>query len=79
MNPSRYPSDPVNHPDHYTQGMVECIDAIQSAMSPEEFIGYLRGQILKYTWRMNHKGNPLQDLRKAQWYAAKLEQVLPQD
>lgn len=50
--------------DHYTQGSVECIDAIRSALTPEEFRGYCKGQIIKYVWRERHKaGNA--DLEKA--------------
>ena len=63
--------DMVNSPSHYTQGSVECIDAIQSALSPEEFKGYLRGNILKYMWRTNQKGGK-QDLEKSLWYLNKL-------
>jgi hypothetical protein len=35
--------DPVNHPAYYTSGAVECIDAIQAALTPEEFRGFLKG------------------------------------
>ena len=63
--------DMVNSPSHYTQGAVECIDAIQSALSPEEFRGYLKGNILKYMWRTNQKGGK-QDLEKSLWYLNKL-------
>ena len=43
--------DAVNSPAHYNAGKVECIDAIESMLTPEEFIGFLRGNILKYQWR----------------------------
>ena len=69
-------SDPVNHPSHYTQGMVECIDAIQSSMSFEAFTGYLKGNVLKYLWRYQNKGKALEDLQKAQWYLNKLTEVI---
>ena len=65
--------DPVNQPAHYTQGKVECIDAIESALSPEEFMGFLRGQVLKYTWRCRLKSSSLEDLRKAAWYNDRLQ------
>lgn len=71
--------DPVNHPSHYTQGGIECIDAIQASMTPEEFRGFLKGQVLKYTWRGNYKGNPTQDAKKAAWYNNRLIQVLEHD
>jgi len=62
--------DNVNKPEHY-QGDIECIDAIEAAMSHEEFIGYLRGNIFKYNWRYRNK-NGIEDLRKAEWYLRKL-------
>lgn len=59
--------DPVNNPAHYKQGEVECIDAIKSALTPEEFRGYCKGNALKYIWREKHKGGD-ESLRKAVWY-----------
>ena len=38
--------DLVNNPDHYNQGEIECIDAIEAMLSKREFIGYLRGNSL---------------------------------
>ena len=64
-------NDAVNHPAHYTQGGVECIDAIRAAMTFEEFCGYLRGNVIKYMWRYNDKGG-IQDLAKAKWYLNRL-------
>lgn len=63
--------DEVNHPSHYTAGKVECIDAIESALTPEEFRGYLKGNILKYTWRERSKGGD-ESMRKAEWYLARM-------
>jgi hypothetical protein len=64
--------DPVNHPSHYTQGGIECIDAIKASMSDLEFQGYLKGNAIKYLWRFRQKGKPVQDLRKACWYLDRL-------
>ncbi len=64
-------SDPVNHPDHYNQSEIECIDAIQAALTPDEFRGYCKGNVLKYVWRERHKGNA-QSLKKARWYLDRL-------
>ena len=69
-------NDAVNHPPHYTQGAIECIDAIEAALGPEQFIGFLRGQVLKYTWRTGHKGDAIEDARKAAWYQARLVRTL---
>lgn len=41
--------DTANMPSHYTSGEIECIDAIQAQMTPEQFAGYLRGNCVKYT------------------------------
>ena len=55
-------SDMVNSPTHYAgQGKIECIEYIEDHLSPEEYIGYLRGNIAKYNHRWRYKGG-LQDL-----------------
>ena len=63
--------DNVNHPSHYTQGKIECIDAIEAGMSEEMFEGYLKGCCNKYLWRYKMKGGS-ESLRKAQWYLDRL-------
>jgi len=44
-------------------------------LTHEEFVGYLRGNSLKYRWRFRYK-NGTEDLLKAQWYERKLFKVL---
>lgn len=70
--------DMVNHPPHYaeTDNGVECIDAIRAALGREQFIGFLRGQVIKYQWRLGKKSDSVEDNRKAIWYATKLDEVL---
>jgi hypothetical protein len=68
--------DPVNHPAHYTHGGIETIDFIQAKLTPEEFRGYLKGNILKYGSRLGHKENDMQDAGKLAWYTNKLRTVL---
>jgi hypothetical protein len=63
--------DVVNHPSHYTDGAIECIEAIESQQTLEEFRGYLKGNIVKYLWREKHKGST-ESLKKAQWYLDRL-------
>lgn len=65
------PKDNVNHPEHYTSGGIECIDAIQAALTPEEFRGFLKGNVIKYTWRERKKGGS-ESLEKARWYINRL-------
>lgn len=69
-------TDAVNHPSHYTNGQIECIEAIKASMGADEFCGYLKGNILKYMWRYELKSNPVQDLEKAQWYLNRLIQEI---
>lgn len=64
--------DEVERPKHYNTGGVECIEAIEASMSPEEYKGYLKGNTLKYLWRYQYKQKPVQDLKKAQWYLDRL-------
>jgi len=65
-------SDPVEHPAHYVKGDVEAIEAIRASMSRTAYEGYLKGQVLKYAWRYESKGNPHEDIRKAAFYLREL-------
>ena len=60
-------NDAVQHPSHYTQGGVECIDAIRASMNADGFCDYCKGNIIKYIWRWRDKGG-VEDLRKASVY-----------
>ena len=64
--------DNVNHPSHYTQGAIECIDAIKEATKGLFGIeAVCTGNIIKYVWRWKFK-NGVEDLRKARWYLDRL-------
>lgn len=69
--------DSVNRPKHYAAGGIECIDAIRAQLSPEEWRGFLRGQIAKYNWRMTKKGAESEDAKKLAFYASLLAGVDP--
>jgi hypothetical protein len=72
--------DYVHQPPHYTQGSVECIDAIEAALTKEEFIGFLKGTTIRYIWRLTLKFNPFEDIEKALWYAGRLRaRLAPKD
>ena len=64
-------NDNVNHPSHYTQGSIECIDAIEASMEPAEFRGAMKANIIKYLWRYEYK-NGLEDLKKARFYLERM-------
>ena len=54
------------NPRHYKRGGVECIEGIKASMTDEQFLGYLKGNAIKYLWRLGLKGS--KDAEKAQWY-----------
>ena len=57
----------VNHPSHYNQGKIEVIDAIE-----EWDLNFCEGNVIKYVARSRHKGERVQDLKKALWYLNRL-------
>ncbi|WPH65989.1 hypothetical protein Mulvp2_42 [Enterobacter phage Mulvp2] len=67
--------DVVNHPSHYTNGKVECIDAIESATVGKTGVeAVCVANVIKYLWRYEDK-NGLEDIKKAEWYLNKLIEV----
>lgn len=57
------PAERVNHPAHYNAGKIEVIEAIEDWK-----LGFHDGNVVKYVARAPHKGNQLEDLKKARWY-----------
>jgi len=69
-------NDKVNHPSHYTQGKVECIDAIESATTDlTGIVAVCVANVIKYVWRFALK-NGTEDLDKADFYLQKLRQLI---
>lgn len=65
-------NDVVNHPSHYTQGGIECIDAIKAATVGKTGIDAVCvANVIKYLWRYEEKGG-LESVRKARWYLERL-------
>jgi hypothetical protein len=56
--------DNVNHPEHYTFGRYEVIDVLEDWFPADPLLW----QVGKYIARAGHKGNMLEDLKKAAWY-----------
>jgi hypothetical protein len=59
--------DHIDHPGHYNNGSIEVIDVIEDWQ-----LGFHEGNVVKYVARASHKGDRLQDLRKARWYLNRL-------
>lgn len=64
---------PCGDDKRYKHGEIECIDAIRAALTPEEFRGFCKGNVLKYVWRERHKGGA-EDLHKASDYLDWIEE-----
>lgn len=61
-------NDETQHPQHYNQGTIECLDYILDQVGWE---CYLIGNIIKYVTRYRYK-NGVQDLKKAKFYLTEL-------
>jgi Protein of unknwon function (DUF3310) len=67
----------IDQPLHYTNSEnVECIEAIQAALGNQAFIDYCRGNAMKYMWRARLKDSLANNVRKAQYYLAKILEVI---
>ncbi len=64
-------NDNVNHPKHYTQGNIECIEAMEAAYGTEAVINFCKCNAFKYQWRFGEK-NGEEDIKKCQWYQNKM-------
>lgn len=68
--------DNVNHPSHYCQGGIECIDALKAATVGKTGIEAICvANAIKYLWRFEKK-NGLEDVKKAQFYINRLIQEM---
>ena len=62
----------VNHPSHYNQGDIECIDALKAAtVSKTGIEAVCTANAIKYLWRYEEK-NGIEDVKKARWYIDRL-------
>ncbi len=69
-------SDMVNHPPHYKVGGIETISFIKAKLSKDEYIGYLRGNVLKYASRLGAKNSASEDAGKMAWYSNELAKAM---
>ena len=71
-------NDTINNPSHYTNGKEEVIEIIDKSLSDQEYVGYLKGNILKYLLRAGKKKGTAatEDMGKATWYINRLHRRL---
>jgi len=75
-NKDKAKPDMVNHPPHYTQGGIEMLDYIKAKFPPEQYVGFLRGNIEKYNTRIGLKDDSVQEAAKIEFYAKELHKFL---
>ena len=61
----------VDHPSHYNEGKIECIDAMVETFGKTSVQDFCVLNAFKYIWRYKHKGKPKEDIEKAIWYLNK--------
>ena len=61
----------VNHPSHYNQGDMECIDGLIGAFGTKEVAPFCKINAMKYIWRLGHKDDEAQEIGKIKWYLDK--------
>ena len=61
----------VNHPSHYNQGDMECIDGLIGAFGKKEVATFCKINAMKYVWRLGHKDEEAQEIGKIKWYLDK--------
>lgn len=70
---------PCSGPDpksrYYDAGGIETIDIIKAKLTPEQYEGYLLGNVLKYSCRMNFKGQEDRDKEKVDIYSKLLNEL----
>lgn len=64
-------TDMVNHPNHYTVGGIEVFDIYIAKLTPEQVLGIILGNAIKYLLRGNHKKDFWEDFEKVGWYVNK--------
>lgn len=59
--------DMVNHPSHYNQNGIECFEVIRAAIGTEGLRKFMLGNSIKYLFRCEHKGQYIEDIKKARF------------
>ena len=72
LKESGMPPEEINHPDHFGGGdnPYETIEVLRNTLTPEEFRGFIKGNVMKYTMRAGKKAgvSEAKDMAKAEWY-----------
>ena len=71
-------SNMVNHPSHYKGNKFECIDVMLDTFSKEEVEAFCKLNAFKYLYRANKK-NGMEDMKKAEWYIKKYNELTKEE
>lgn len=82
--PKETPSEPIETTEqgtteaakHYQVSDMQPIEIMQSYLPKEQFVGFLRGNVIKYILRMGHKDDTTKEAEKACQYAEWLVKAL---
>jgi hypothetical protein len=70
-------TETVNHPQHYGGDTTyETVKVLKAWLPREQYIGFLRGNAIKYQSRLGRKGEAAEDAKKAKWYSDELAKEL---
>ena len=61
--------------NHYKDMPIQPWAVMESVLTPEEFRGFLKGNVIKYATRAGHKGASAEDAGKLAWYAQRLAEL----
>lgn len=77
VKPVKLAPERVDHPAHYggKDNPYEVIKVLREWLTPDEFRGFVKGNVIKYLARANLKGATQEDHKKAAWYARELAEV----
>lgn len=65
-----------NYDKHYANTAHQPIEVMQANMTRDEFVGFLKGNIIKYVCRLGKKDEPAKEAAKIRRYAEWLEQAV---
>jgi hypothetical protein len=60
--------------NHYKEMAIQPWELMESVLTKEEFTGFLKGNIIKYSFRAGHKDGS-DDIGKAKHYMMKLKEI----
>lgn len=64
---------------YYDAGGIEVMSVQKAKLTPQQYEGFLLGNVIKYSLRCNHKGTKAKDIHKLHIYSKLLEEHINED